>query len=169
MSSSGLAVFDKTLQTTHIWLNELCDEIGPDEQVAWHVLGAVLRVLRDRLPADLAAHLGAQLPLLVRGAYYDQFRPSELPHQFRSLDEFLRGVGAELDTTRPVNSRNATRAVFHILSRHVNRSQIEKVRQSLPEELRAIWHDDPNAPDVRERPEGYGAGAESVERKARAR
>src|SRR4051812_44635600 len=67
MSATGLDVFDKTLQTTHIWLDELMQEIGPDRQVAWHVLGAVLRGVRDRIPLDLAAHLGAQLPLLVRG------------------------------------------------------------------------------------------------------
>jgi uncharacterized protein (DUF2267 family) len=58
------------------------------------VLGAVLRGVRDRIPLDLAAHLGAQLPLLVRGAYYDQFRPSELPDKSRSLDEFLQAIGA---------------------------------------------------------------------------
>jgi uncharacterized protein (DUF2267 family) len=161
MSTSGLDVFDKTLQITHVWLNELCEEIGPDRQLAWHVLGAVLRAIRDRLPADLAAHLGSQLPLLLRGAYYDRFRPSELPSGLRSLDEFLQGIGSELEMSRPVNSRNATGAVFQILSRHVNRSQIDKVRQSLPEEVRAIWHDDPNAPDVRERPERYSAGGDT--------
>ncbi len=73
MSATGLDVFDKTLQTTHVWLNEMMEEIGPDRQVAWHVLGAVLRALRDRLPLELAVHLGSQLPILVRGAYYDQW------------------------------------------------------------------------------------------------
>jgi len=43
MSSTGLDVFDKTLQTTHIWLDELTQVIGPDRQVAWHVLGAAMR------------------------------------------------------------------------------------------------------------------------------
>jgi len=158
MSATGLDVFDKTLQTTHIWLDELMQAIGPDRQVAWHVLGAVLRGVRDRIPIELAAHLGAQLPLLVRGAYYDQFRPSELPKTSRTFDEFLEGIGAELANTRPVNVRDATRAVFQILSRHVNRGQIEKVRDSLPEEVRNIWPDSPEAPDVRERPERYSAG-----------
>jgi len=37
------------------------------------VLGAVLHALRDRLQIGLAVHLGAQLPLLVRGLYYDQW------------------------------------------------------------------------------------------------
>jgi uncharacterized protein (DUF2267 family) len=141
-----LDVFDKTLQTTHVWLNELCEEIGPDAHLAWHVLGAVLRATRDRLPMDL-------------GTYYDRLRPSELPSKLRSLDEFLDGIEAELAMNRPVNSRGATRAVFQILSRHVNRGQIEKVRQALPEDVRAIWHDDPNAPDVRKRPQRYARAA----------
>jgi len=68
MAATGLDVFDKTLQTTNIWLDEIMDVIGPDRQVAWHALGAVLRTLRDRLPLGLAAHLGSQLPLLVRGS-----------------------------------------------------------------------------------------------------
>jgi hypothetical protein len=92
---------------------------------------------------DLAAHFGSQLPLLVRGTYYDRLRPSELPSKLRSLDEFLDGIEAELAMNRPVNSRDATRAVFQISSRHVNRG------------LRAIWHDDPNAPDVRKRSRRY--------------
>ncbi|MGK9233176.1 DUF2267 domain-containing protein [Inquilinus limosus] len=150
MSAAGLEVFDKTLQTTHIWLDELMqhEAFGPDRRFAWHALGAVLRAVRDRLPLDLAAHLGAQLPLLIRGAYYDRFRPEELPHRERTLDGFLKEIGDDLAMTRPVNHRDATMAVFQIVSKHVNRSQIDKVRHALPEEVRAIWHDDPNAPDV---------------------
>src|SRR5215207_1392970 len=71
MSATGLDVFDKTLQTTSIWLDELMQEIGHDRQVAWHVLGAVLRGVRDRIPLELAAHLGAQLPLLVLQLRFD--------------------------------------------------------------------------------------------------
>jgi hypothetical protein len=82
-----------------------------------------------------------------------------LPSKLRSLDEFLDGIEAELAMNRPVNLRDATRAVFQILSRHVNRGQIEKVRQALPEDVRAIWHDDPNAPDVRKRPQRYARAA----------
>ena len=62
MSATGLDVFDKTLQTTNIWLDEIMATLGPDRQVAWHVLGAVLHALRDRLQIGLAVHLGAQLP-----------------------------------------------------------------------------------------------------------
>ena len=149
MSSTGLDVFDKTLQTTHIWLDELMQEVGPDRQVAWHVLGAVLRAIRDRIPIGLAVHLGSQLPLLVRGVYYDQWHaPGQtLDDPPRSLDEFLTPIAEQLANTRPVNVRDATRAVFTVLSRHVNRGQIDKVRDALPEQVRNLWPVSGEAPD----------------------
>src|SRR5215218_6366148 len=99
MAATGLDVFEKTLQTTNIWLDEIMAELGQDRQIAWHILGAVLHSLRDRLPLGLAAHLGAQLPLLVRGLYYDQCHPAGQPERLRSLDEFLGRVGEGLRGT----------------------------------------------------------------------
>ena len=92
MSAHGLDVFDRTLETTHIWLKEICDDLGPDKHLAWKVLSVVLQNLRDRLPLPLAAHLGAQLPLLVRGVYYDQFEPGRPPNERRSRNEFIHEV-----------------------------------------------------------------------------
>src|SRR5688572_7184170 len=157
MSSTGLDVFDKTLQTTHIWLDELMQAIGPDRQVAWHVLGTVLRAIRDRIPLGLAVHLGSQLPILIRASYYEQWRAPghTLENPPRSLEEFLAPVAEQLANIRPVNVRDATRAVFAILSRHVNRGQIEKVRDAMPEQVRALWADSPEAPDVRARAQRY--------------
>jgi uncharacterized protein (DUF2267 family) len=59
MSATGLDAFDKTLQTTNIWLQEIMEELGPDGQRAYKVLRGVLHALRDRLTIDEAAHLGA--------------------------------------------------------------------------------------------------------------
>jgi uncharacterized protein (DUF2267 family) len=139
MSTTGLDVFDKTLQTTHIWLDEVMETVGPDRHVAWHVLGAVLRGLRDRLPLELAAHLGAQLPLLVRGAYYDQFQPGHAPEKLHTEDEFLTYVSGDLGGIRPVNVRKATRRVFAVLDHHVTPEQVDKVKRSLPEPIRRLW------------------------------
>ncbi|TPJ82461.1 DUF2267 domain-containing protein [Mesorhizobium sp. B2-6-2] len=138
MNATGLDVFDKTLQTTNIWLDEIMDEIGPDRQVAWHVLGAVLHALRDRIQPDLAAHLGSQLPILVRGAFYDQYQPSKAPEKVRSLDEFLAKIKAELEVIRPLDSKDAFRAVSKVLAQHVEEGQMHKVWDSLPGEIRRV-------------------------------
>lgn len=140
MSATGLDVFDKTLQTTNIWLDRLMETIGPDRQMAWHVLSAVLRALRDRLPLDLAAHLGAQLPLLVRGTYYDQWHTSAEPDRIRSQDEFLKRVAAGLQGgTRPIDVNDAVQAVFAVLDEHVTAGQIDKVKGALSKDIAALW------------------------------
>ena len=139
MSATGLDVFDRTLQITNIWLDEIMETLGPDRQVAWHALGAGLRALRDRLPAGLAVHLGAQLPLLVRGIYYDQWAPSEQALKQRSREEFLAHVSDGLKNIRPVNVQDAVRAVFQVLDRHVDPGQLDKVWNALPEDVRALW------------------------------
>lgn len=115
MSATGLDVFDKTVQTTNIWLDEIMARLGPDRHLAWHVLGAVLRALRDRLPLDEAAHLGAQLPLLVRGLYYSEWHPAAGIRTDRHQEEFLAHVGEGLDGARPVNVKEAVRTVFRVL------------------------------------------------------
>ena len=139
MSATGLDVFDKTLQTTHIWLDEIMERIGPDRQVAWKVLSTVLHKLRDRLPVELSAHLGAQLPLLVRGAYYDQFEPARQPAECNTPEQFTVEVAEWLTDTRPVDPDEAIRAVFTVLSRHVSEGQITKVRGALPRALQMLW------------------------------
>jgi uncharacterized protein (DUF2267 family) len=151
MSATGLDVFDKTIHTTNIWLDELMADIGPDRQVAWKVLSIVLRTLRDRIPVGLAAHLGAQLPLIVRGSYYDQWTPEQKLLELDNQEQFFAHVGKWLSDIRPVNPRIATVAVFNVLSRHVPRGQCEKVREALPQDVQALWDldgslDDPNEP-----------------------
>ena len=136
MSANGLDAFDKTIQTTNIWLNEIMEQIGPDRQVAWKALSTILHKLRDRLPIGLAAHLGAELPLLVRGVYYDQFEPAKLPNDCDTPEQFVAEVAKWLGDTRTVDPDLATRAVFGVLSRYVAPGQLDKVCQALPKQLR---------------------------------
>ena len=139
MPATGLDVFDKTLQTTNIWLNEIMDDLGPDRKLAYRALRAVLHALRDRLAVDEAAHFGAQLPLLVRGIFYDAWHPAGKPDRIRSEEEFLERVAAELSDVRPVNMRDAVRSVMKAINLHVSPGQLDDVKAQLPEQIRRLW------------------------------
>jgi uncharacterized protein (DUF2267 family) len=149
MSATGLDVFDRTIHLTNAWLDEIIDwleetpsSVPRDKHVAWHALGAVLRALRDRVPLELAAHLGAQLPLLVRGTYYDQWRPSETPQRWRTAEEFVAVIAADLGSLGIValdDAADAADAVFRTLNHHVDPGQVAKIRHALPEDIRALW------------------------------
>ncbi len=139
MSANGLEVFDRTIQTTNSWLKEIMAEIGPDRQVAWKVLSVVLHKLRDRLPVELSAHLGSQMPLLVRGAYYDQYKPAAQPGTCRHEEDFIAEVAEWLRDARPVDPTLAIAAVLCLLDRHVDQGQVAKVKGALPKHLRQMW------------------------------
>jgi uncharacterized protein (DUF2267 family) len=139
MSMAGLEVFDETIQQTNIWLKEVMEELGPDRKRAYRATRAVLHALRDRLVVDEAAHLGAQLPMLMRGIYYEGWKPSAVPTKERSKDEFFQKISDELQDVRPINAQTAAEAVFRTLSRHVTEGEIEDVKAVLPADIREVW------------------------------
>lgn len=138
MSATGLEVFDKTVQTTNTWLKEIGEQIGPDRQRCYQALRAVLFSLRDRLDPNEAAHLAAQLPMLVRGIYYEGYRPAGKPERIRSRDEFLEKIGSHLET-RPLGADEAARAVFKVLDHYLDPGEMAEVKQSLPRDIRTLF------------------------------
>ena len=139
MSMTGLQTFDHTIHQTNTWLKELMDDLGPDRQRAYDALRAVLHTLRDRLTVEEATDLGAQLPMLVRGIYYEGWNPAKTPEKLRSRDEFLSRVAERLANVRPINPEDAARAVFGVLDRHVTAGETADVRGMLPQDVQSLW------------------------------
>ena len=99
----------------------------------------MLHALRDRLIVEEAADLGAQLPMLLRGAYFEGWKPAGKPLKERHLTEFLRHVSTELAGTEPEDPKVVTRGVFAVLARHLSPGQLADIRQGLPEQVRELW------------------------------
>ena len=165
MSASGLETFDRSIHATNAWLKGISREIGAAEEIgaadrklAWRVLGVVLRALRDRLPVDDAAHLAAQLPLLIRGAFCEQYRPAVQPTSMRSRAEFIARVADGLEGGgRPINPERAIKAVFSTVQRHVAEAETAKVRHALPEDIRMLWPTDAGVHHKRQSKHGEGS------------
>ena len=140
MSQTTLTPFESTIQTTNVWLNDILELLGWREQhQAYHALRAVLHALRDRLPVDQAAALAAQLPMLVRGFYYEGWHPHGKPLKERHEEEFLAHVAASFRDEPGIDPGQVARAVFQILAKHVTAGEVESVKQCLPAEVRSLW------------------------------
>ena len=139
MTTTGLQGFDRSLQKTNIWLNEISDAMEDERrEMAYHALRGVLFALRDRLPPFEVFNLSAQVPLIVRGILFEGYRPNDKPKKY-DRDEFLERVRAELQTMGGANPERATRAVFKVLERNLDPGEVEDIRRVLPKHLNEFW------------------------------
>src|ERR1051326_4900880 len=97
MKLTGLDVFDSTIQRTNTWIKELMQELNwSDHRKAYLALRSVLHAVRDHLPLDDAIYLGEQLPMLIRGAYFEHWETAGKPLPLRNCDEFFSVLAAHL-------------------------------------------------------------------------
>jgi len=151
MHTHSPGVFETTLQKTNVWLREISDFLHwNDYQKAYHGLRAVLHTLRDRLPVPEAAHLGAQLPMLIRGIYYEDWRPAATPVKTKTTQEFYDIVKEHFKADQNVNPMRLTTAVMEVLAANLSLGEVEKLRGIMPLHLREIWPEQEKPIDLSE-------------------
>jgi len=148
MSITGLEVFDTTLQKTHAWLNDIMQELGweDERQRAYLALRSVLHALRDRLTVEEALDFGAQLPMLIRGFYYEGWKTAGKPLKERHKTDFLAHVRQDFRDDERMDPERIARAVFHIIARRISAGEITDIKRILPAELRELWSFAPEKP-----------------------
>ena len=138
--TTGLAVFDTTVQDTNLWLKEVQAKLGDCErQEAYAALRAVLHVLRDRLQAQAAVNFAAQLPMLVRGLYFEGWTLPEKPARSHNVDDFADQVRAALPPRFRFDPIMSAEAVFATLAQRLGDGEGQKVMAQLPEHVRTLW------------------------------
>jgi uncharacterized protein (DUF2267 family) len=140
MSPSRLDVLDRSIEKTYIWINDLADELGiGDNHEAYRVLRAVLHALRDHLGVGDAAHLAAQLPIFIRGVFYEGWDPGRTPERTRDVNTFLMRIASDAKLAREMKAAFAARAAAGVLQRHITEGESVKVLHALPKQLRELF------------------------------
>lgn len=138
--SSAHAVFSGTIQKSDEWLLELMNDLKWDDpNRAYAALRATLQTLRDCLTTEEIAQLSAQLPLLLRGVWFEGWVPRDKPVRIRKVENFLDAVNAMMPRNADVSTHAAVTAVFRLLDRRISKGEIEDVRSTLPSALRTLW------------------------------
>jgi uncharacterized protein (DUF2267 family) len=128
------------IERSFVWLKDVDRQMGwRNRGRSYRALSAVLHALRDRLTVAEATELGAQLPVIIRGIYYEGWKPGDKPMKLRSCEQFFSHIRSELVGESPLDTEEIARGVFAVLSRRVSGGEIEDIVQSLPERLRALW------------------------------
>jgi uncharacterized protein (DUF2267 family) len=138
--TTGLAIFDTTVQETNLWLKGIMEGLHTDDRhLAYLALRATLHALRDRLGPENAVHLAAQLPMLVRGLYYEGWRLAAAQTKERTRADFFEHIRAELPRGSAIDPNLAARAVFGVMWEKLDVGEVGKVIDFLPAELKELW------------------------------
>jgi uncharacterized protein (DUF2267 family) len=139
MSVRSVDAVERSVHKTNEWLTELRRELQiENDEAAWRILRAYLQVLRDRLTVDEAAQLAAQLPHVLRGAFYEGFDPSRQPEKIRDRGTFLARLADRAQLSDPAHAQRAAAAVTRVLRRHVTEGELDDVLSHLPNEIRDV-------------------------------
>jgi uncharacterized protein (DUF2267 family) len=137
-----LEVFDASIQRTNNWLKELMQELNwADRRKTYLAFRCALHALRDHMPVTEAVFLGEQLPMLLRGAYFEHWNPHGKPEKLNSRADFFDTLSVYLarDGESTSAAETVMRAVFRFLDRKAADGQIENVQRIVPRVLDDLW------------------------------
>jgi uncharacterized protein (DUF2267 family) len=129
------------VQDTASWIDDLMQRLGwHDSEHAFLALIAGLHALRDALGRDEAISLGAQLPPLLRGLYYEGWHPR--PHAAaRSRGAFIERIHDGVHRNPAVDAEQVARALLALLAARLSAPELENAKAATPPALHYLWPD----------------------------
>ncbi|MET7866212.1 DUF2267 domain-containing protein [Micromonospora taraxaci] len=137
MADSMISAFESSLDKTNLILKDIEEAYGwPKDRrnQSYAALRTVLHLLRDRLPVDESVEFAQQLPVLVRGIYFDGWVPSDVPIKL-NRDDFLYEVRQGFPYDAEGGPERVTQVVLDTLRRHVTQGEWQDVKDTMPKDL----------------------------------
>ena len=133
--------FDKHCKEANEWLLEIGDRAGYPDRTDWAYgcLKAVLHTLRDRTTVEEVFQLSAQLPVLIRGIYFEGYKPFGKPDKM-NVEEFMSRIKKELGNSNPVSADDAFRVVLEVLYEKTSKGEMDDIRGQMPKAIQKIWN-----------------------------
>lgn len=144
-TTTGVRNLDNSIDLTNVWLRDILSQLKwQSKESAYQALRGTLHAIRDRLPVEEAVDLASQLPLMIKGVYYDGWTLRDKPEKFKK-EEFARRVHAQFEFDDNVNPAEVIRAVLRVMYRHMGEGEIRDVKLNMPKEIQE-WFPEEIAP-----------------------
>jgi uncharacterized protein (DUF2267 family) len=140
MPNSAQSAVETSVDKMNMILKEIEQEYGwPKERrnQSYGALRAVLHALRDRMPIEETAQLGAQLPMIVRGIFYEGWDPTVVPVKM-GREEFLERVRLDFPWEVPGGIAHLVQTTLNAVRRYTTEGQWQDVKTGMPKELASI-------------------------------
>lgn len=133
--TTGVSNLETSIDLANVWLKDIMDQLKwESKNSAYKALRGTLHALRDRLQVVEAVQLASQLPLLIKGVYYDGWTPLGKPEKFKK-DEFARRVHEQFQFDPDLNPEEIIRAVLRVMYRHMGEGELGDVKSNMPADI----------------------------------
>ena len=138
---SGHHDFDHAMQEGNLWLSQVADQLHfkQEDRHAYSALLAVLHALRDLLSLELAVHLSAQLPMVVRGLFFEGWKMQRTLGETRTVEGFCEHVEHELPPKFPMDGKTVSVGIFEVLWTRLDVGETAKIIDQMPTALKSLW------------------------------
>lgn len=137
------SILEKSFHKTLDWLYDIEDACGwddGDQRKALGALRAVLHQLRDLLPIENAAHFSAQLPLLIRGLFFECWVPGREPSRIRHKEDFLDAIYQSIQIYNEPDVEKITKNILCVIFQKIDPLEKEKIIKTIPDGLRELFY-----------------------------
>lgn len=140
--------FDKHVSEANEFVKNLSSELGhPEEQTQTiRLLRAVLHTIRDRISISESLDLLAQLPMMLKALYVEQWKYHEKPPlDYSDIDGFKDAVKREQEKMGeqkfdwPESTEDLAKIVLASLRKYITDGQAIHVMDQMPKEVKEIF------------------------------
>lgn len=139
MNNAHVSVFETSVAKADQWVAEVAETMGiVDRQEAYRTLRAVLHALRDQLTVHENKDLSAQMPMVIRGLFFEGWNPAKAEH-VRDAGQFEEAVMAHHGARPQRAPREMIAGVARVLSARISEGEFRQVLHSLAEPVRELF------------------------------
>lgn len=139
--NNHVPIFSRTVQKSEKWISEMHSQLSwVHSDRVYHLLRGVLHVLRDQLSVNEAAHLAAQLPLILKGTFFENWDPNAKSKSFSKeefLDEVLKRMGPNWEPNYDLE--HGVAVALQVIMRNISRGEMTDVIGSFKPSLRLFF------------------------------
>mgnify|MGYP006272188267 CR=1 FL=1 len=126
-----------SVEKTNLWLHALKSKLGwQDNHATFEALKLTLQTLRDRMKPEESANFAAQLPMVIRGAFYEGWQPEEVPKKWRHLDAFLEPMQTHFTHADAAEIRRIVECVLATVNEHLSAGIMADVKSMMPDDIK---------------------------------
>ena len=142
IKKQALVLLGKYAEDLAEWLvnidKEMALEGRPD--IALQALRGVLHALRNRMVPEEAFNLSAQLPVMVRGFYFEGYNLNDKPEKYNA-EGFLNVIKNSFGGNEDINPENAFKAVLNMIYEKVSKGEMNDIYGGMPKDIKELWDD----------------------------